>query len=114
MTKKGDDMGTAVLPDVVKDAIAPVKGKAKKTETKKPEAVATLPASAIIEAPLGSLDQGYLPTHVEARLTTPKQRASMRRLLRGLLQAGERLDDGKLVQSNADAVRWLLEKLGAA
>lgn len=75
-------------------------------------AVPELPASVVIEVPLGPLDQGYLSRHVEARFTNEIQRAAMRRLTNGLRQAGEKLVDGKPVTSHADAVKWLLEQVG--
>ena len=77
-----------------------------------PQPVPELPASVIIEVPLGPLDQGYLSRHVEARFTSETQREAMRRLTNGLRQAGEKLMDGKPVTSHADAFKWLLEQVG--
>jgi hypothetical protein len=64
-----------------------------------------------LEAPLAVLDAGYLSRHVEARLNTELQRQALRRLTQGLRQAGEVLEDGRRVQSQADAIKWLLEQL---
>ena len=75
------------------------------------EPMPELPASVIIEVPLGPLDQGYLSRHVEARFTSEVQRQAMRRLTNGLRQAGEKLEDGKPVTTHADAVKWLLERM---
>ncbi len=77
-----------------------------------PQSTIELPASVLIEVPLGPLDQGYLSRHVEARFTSEIQRQAMRRLTNGLQQAGEKLADGKPVTSHADAVKWLLEQVG--
>jgi hypothetical protein len=78
-----------------------------------PQPIPELPASVIVEVPLGPLDQGYLSRHVEARFTSEMQREAMRRLTNGLRQAGEKLVDGKPVTSHADAVKWLLEQVGS-
>jgi hypothetical protein len=64
-----------------------------------------------VEVPMGALQNGYLSAHVEARLTTEKQRRNMRRMLQGLRQAGAKLENGRFVDTAADAVRWMLEQL---
>jgi len=113
--KKGANVTTATnLPDVVQDAITPASQPKKSTPAAKPKPKpepSGLPDAVTIQAPLGEIDQGYLNRHVEARLTTEQQQQSMRRLLRGLQMAEERLSNGKPVASNADAIRWLLEQM---
>jgi hypothetical protein len=70
------------------------------------------PQAVTIEVPMGevSLDS-YLSRHVEVQLDQD-QRHSLRRLLNGLRESGERLSSGRAVASNSDAVKWLLEQLG--
>ena len=71
-----------------------------------------------IEAPMGFVpmeqvrqQKYYLNRKVEARLLTQPQQIAMRRLQRGLDETGARLTNGQRVASNADAVRWLLERM---
>lgn len=65
-----------------------------------------------IEVPLAEeAGNGYVTRHVEVNRLTLQQKTAQRRLLRGLVAAGERLDNGALVATNADALRWLLEQL---
>lgn len=78
-----------------------------------PPAAAAAPPDPVLRTigiPLGRRSDGYISRHVDVQLD-PVQRTSLSRLLSGLRQAGERLDGGKPVGSNADAVRWLLERL---
>jgi hypothetical protein len=96
------------LPPAVKKANKPFVAAEREPTTSPPE----LPTSITIEVPLGKLDEGYLSRHVDARLTSQLQCESLRRLVKGLRQAGEKLEDGKQVTSYADAVKWLLEQVG--
>ena len=67
-----------------------------------------------IEAPLAAdAGGGYLSRHLEVGRLTLGQRTAQRRLLVGLIHAGERLAGGQPVRSNADAWRWVLEQLVA-
>lgn len=69
-----------------------------------------LPEKIVIEAPMGGLDEGYLSRHVQVQLNG-HQRETLRRLVNGLRDSDERLADGKAIESNADAVKWILEQL---
>lgn len=71
--------------------------------------------AAIADVPLGRLDPAaYRSRHVEVGHMTPDQATALKRLAIGLDQQGARLANGKHIDSNADAVRWLLEQLGDA
>jgi hypothetical protein len=62
--------------------------------------------------PLGEVgEKEYLSRHVESRLKTLEQRIAMKRLLRGLQQAGAKTKDGRPVQRPGEVVRWLLEQI---
>ncbi len=54
---------------------------------------------------------GYLPEHIETRLS-PGQGLQCRRLFEGLQRKAARLASGKFVQTPVDAVRWLFEEIG--
>lgn len=69
----------------------------------------TLDAIPVGEIPAGA----YIIKHVETRLTHG-QGTALRRLWYGLDRDGLRLADGRRVQSNAQAVCWLLEQLAVA
>lgn len=66
--------------------------------------------TAMIEAPLGEMGNGYLQRHVEARLDRT-QAESMKRLTAGLRDTREQTRNGREVTTAADSVKWLLEKL---
>ena len=69
------------------------------------------PASAIVEVPLADPEpDSYLSRHVQVQLDA-EQRVAMRRLLNGLRQANEHLASGRAVQSNANAIEWVLEQI---
>lgn len=75
----------------------------------------TIPAAKTKQVyfPLGEMRDGtYLPEHVEARLTDPHQRRTLKRLLIGLQAEHAQLASGRHVDNYADVVRYLLEKLG--
>jgi hypothetical protein len=59
------------------------------------------------------LDNCYVSRHVELRMSPPQAR-TLRCVLLGLDAAGERLLNGRRVASAADALRWLLERIGGA
>lgn len=73
------------------------------------------PVLAKIEIPIGPPppDGSYITNHVEARLSHT-QALGLRRLWYGYDGLGSRLADGRRVQSNADAVRLLLEQIAVA
>lgn len=50
--------------------------------------------------------------HIEARLT-PEQGRTLQQIRDALNAACARQADGRFVQSNADAVRWMIEAVGA-
>lgn len=75
---------------------------------------AEAPAVIAVEVPLASI-AGYTPRHVEARLTVD-QATSLQRLRVALAAGGARTytaaaGSPRPVQSAADAVRWLLDRL---
>jgi hypothetical protein len=91
----GELMGETLPPEAVEQAVEAIDVATDKT----------------IIVPLGAIQNGYLSNHVEARLATDKQRRNMRRVLQGLRQRGEKLENGRFVDTQADAVKWLLEQL---
>lgn len=91
------------MPPALSDA---PKAKGKKAKAEREE----LP-TALIEVPLGEVDErGYAARHVDAQLT-PEQRGSLRRVLRGLVDKGAKMKSGKPVWTSADAIRWMLEQV---
>ncbi len=67
--------------------------------------------SAFVEVPLGAIPNGYLARHVDTQLNTNRQRNNMRRMLQGLRQQGAKTENGRFVETNADAFRWFVEQL---
>lgn len=67
--------------------------------------------SVSVSAPMVLEVSGYVGRHVEARLTA-KQGEALKKLLEGLKAEFARVEGGRAVSSTADAVRWLLERLG--
>ncbi len=66
----------------------------------------------LIEAPVGAiLETDYKPRHIEVVLYGEQQTA-MKRLFKGMDEAGCRLKNGRRVASNADVFRYLLEQIG--
>lgn len=65
---------------------------------------------ATIEVPLGEVGPGeYAQTHVSLNLN-PGHAMALKRLRRGLYDTGATLKDGKMISSNADAIRYLLDQ----
>lgn len=64
-----------------------------------------------ITVPVGGPVQGYVSNHLEIRMT-PEQSEALRRLRLGLTRDIHRLANDKRVESDGDAARWLLERLG--
>jgi hypothetical protein len=59
-------------------------------------------------------ERTYISEHVEARFNMQHQKLAMRKLLLGLKARGARTRDGRLVETNADCVRWLMDRLAEA
>lgn len=49
--------------------------------------------------------------HVDMQLLSPQQRRGLQVLLTGLNRSHSRTDDGKHVDTAAQAVRWILERI---
>ena len=56
---------------------------------------------------------GNVPHKIDAQLYSAEARRGLAVLRQGLEAAAEKRFDGAAIESNADAVRWLLERLGA-
>lgn len=85
------------------------------TESGQPQTARSSVHRRLIEAPCLALEEGhngYLTRHVEVARLGPRQRRTLRELYEGLRSSGERLANGKPIESAADAVRWLLDELG--
>jgi hypothetical protein len=70
---------------------------------------------ALIEAELmlpmaPATTSAYIPTHVDVHLSVT-QAAALRRVFDGLQARAVRLENGRFVQTGADAVRWILEQV---
>lgn len=102
-----DDLPNDIIGEPISNEPAEAAESAGATNTSE----AVEPQSATVEIPLGELHDGYLSNHVEARLDD-KQRRNMRRMLHGLRQRGTVMANGRFVETNADAIRWMLEQLG--
>jgi len=62
-----------------------------------------------LEVPIGPLPTGYIGRHVEVGYMSHQQGEALARLLAGL--HGRPLASGRLVQSGADVIRWLLDRV---
>lgn len=74
-------------------------------------------ASLLVELPCDYLEGGYASPHVEANKLLPRQAAALKRLRCSLAHGSIRVPmrstnhpKGRVVDSAADAVRWLLEQ----
>lgn len=61
-----------------------------------------------IDVPVSEHEHGYCQRHVEARLTQ-KQAETLRAIRSGL--DGQKMLNGRYVQSAADAIRWILDQI---
>jgi 2-keto-4-pentenoate hydratase len=82
---------------------------------KKAEAVVERVREVRLTVPLAELEDGYAARHVDLQLTQ-RQRKNLRRLRVALHERGEKIQgrsgqQTRHVDSAADAVRWLLERL---
>ena len=69
------------------------------------------PQSIMISVPVAPVPPGvYLSSHVEVQRLTQGQRTALRIMCEGLDRARGCLANGKRVRTNADVVRWLLER----
>lgn len=66
--------------------------------------------TALVEAPIGELGPGYVSRYVEARFDE-RQSNALKGLVSGLRDSREMMANGREVKTNADAIKWLLEKL---
>lgn len=69
--------------------------------------------SVTIEVPLAETPaKGYVSRHVEVNHMTERQSVALKILTAGLRREDRRLASGRSVNTSADAVRWLLERVG--
>ena len=71
----------------------------------------------VIDAPMGICREGYASGHVEVGSLLPKQAAALKRIRCSLSDQAARAlrrdamhPDGRVVDSNADAIRWILDQ----
>jgi hypothetical protein len=64
-----------------------------------------------LSVPLGEIGMGYMPSHVEFWMKPPQAEA-LQRLVVALRDKRITTAEGREVRTAADAVRWLLEKIG--
>lgn len=67
------------------------------------------PLAVSVSIPLGTSD-GYLARNVSIKRLTQKQSENLKRLLRGLENAGAKLDNGTVVKDVGHALRFVLEQ----
>jgi len=66
--------------------------------------------TSIIELPMTEPSpMAYRARHLEVQLDSA-QANTLKKILAGLSTAGNRLKNGRWVQTNPDAIRWILEK----
>ena len=71
----------------------------------------------VFDAPMGHCDDGYASGHLEVGSMLPRQAAALKRIRCSLAEQAARTQrrdamhrDGKVVDSNADAIRWILDQ----
>lgn len=64
-----------------------------------------------IEVPLLLADTGYMPRHADVYFKG-SEGETVRGLREALNAAHMRLEDGRHVESNTDALRWLIQEVG--
>lgn len=67
-----------------------------------------------IELPVAAEVNDPIPHHVNVQLLSQESKAGMARLRDGLIAAGVRMPNGRLVESNADAIRVVLESIASS
>lgn len=67
-----------------------------------------------IELPVAAEVHDPIPHHVNVVLLSQESKAGMARLRDGLIAAGVRMPNGRLVESNADAIRVVLESIASS
>lgn len=82
------------------------------SKNKKPKPTGPLAVSVRCSM-LATSDFSYVVRHVDTTLTDYQAR-SLRRLVEGLQVRPHRTVNGRIVQSGADAIKWLLEQVGAS
>jgi len=71
------------------------------------------PIAVTVEVPVAELIEGqYISDHLELRLA-PNQKTILRRIRLALTSVGQRLANAKAVESDGDAVRWMLDSAWA-
>lgn len=92
----GGEIGGSVAPDEVLPQL---------------ETFESLPATILVELPIGPLlPRAYLTDHVDLRLK-PRHRRALQHLLRGLNARHAQLPGGKHVEKVGHAVEYMLEKI---
>lgn len=69
------------------------------------------PTSALIAVTVDSYDGGYVPEMFQQTRLTPRQMVAMKALKCSLHAQNQKLDNGRHVESNGDALRWILERI---
>ncbi len=110
MPKKGRKMD---LPTTIeREPIAapvPVVAEVKTEPAPQPETEKTVS----IQLPVGELGSGYGGTNrVDVQRMTPKQKRTLRRVLRGLEDSGARMADGRPVRTAQDVFKYILDRVG--
>ena len=65
-----------------------------------------------VTAPMGTAPEGaYLPMQVVIGNMPPKARVTLKALLAGLQDTGAKLESGRIVGANPEALIWILENM---
>ena len=99
-----DDFDAVPVETPVEEPAVPIEEPIEEPAVPIRDRVVTVP---LFDGPL----TGYVSRHADARLHHSQAR-TMRRLWLALDERGERLANGKRIHSQADALRWLLERVG--
>jgi len=104
------------LPSVNSEPVAvPVaKPEAEPKKERKPRsrnASASKKTGLTLKVPVADCGDGYASTRIDVQGLNSRQAIGLKKLERGLCDAGEKLADGSVVNNKTKAVKWLLEQL---
>lgn len=98
--KSAGPRATPISPELANGQATRVAGQVGQSET------------VTIVAPLGSYPlAAYVARRCDVQQLTEPQRSVLKRLARGLSDSGATLANGKVIRSESDAIKWLLEGL---
>lgn len=66
-----------------------------------------------LSVPMSTMRHGYEPRRCDVQQLTANQRGALRRIANGLIARGDTLENGRVIRTLQDAVKWLLENSNA-